>query len=201
MNDEKQLERLTAVTEDEWKHILIELKKHIYARIKGKTLYGAHSERELGVGAIDYYVSESIACLYELRWEWKEKYTLLDELKRICGSLISANVDKYKRRKERGGSVQGNTQYIDTEDLLAKYGSIEADEEDNTELTARFESLLEQASNGDPQLEIYAVAVLEFDNLEEISQNIDMPINDLYKLHRKLVRRCTSIHNKANYEE
>ena len=100
--DNEILERLHAIKDKEWLEISDKLTVFVHFKLKGwKILRGAHSEQNLGVEPVEYYVGEAIGKLFGLEWEWQfEKYSLIDQLKRIVGSMISTNVENY--RKKRG---------------------------------------------------------------------------------------------------
>ena len=53
-------ERLETVSDKQWREALDELTAYLRWRLKGRTQRGAHSERELGMPAEDYYVGEAI---------------------------------------------------------------------------------------------------------------------------------------------
>lgn len=48
-------DKLDAVTEKRWREALDELTAYLRWRLKGRNKRGAHSERELGMPALDYY--------------------------------------------------------------------------------------------------------------------------------------------------
>ena len=57
--------RLERVGEKEWREALDEVTAYLRWRLKGKTKRGAHSERELGMPALDYYQDEAVVKLIE----------------------------------------------------------------------------------------------------------------------------------------
>ena len=96
--DKKILKRLHAVPDREWLEVIDKLTIFVRFKLKGKTIFGAHSEQYLGVEPVEYYVDEAIAKLFSLEWEWKfEKHSLIEQLKRIVGSMISTNVESFKK--------------------------------------------------------------------------------------------------------
>lgn len=48
-------ERLETVSDKQWRDALDELTAYLRWRLRGKTQRAAHSERELGMPALDYY--------------------------------------------------------------------------------------------------------------------------------------------------
>lgn len=89
--------RLEEVGEKDWREALDELTAYLRWRLRGKTRWGAHREKELGILALDYYTEESVAKLIEGCWKWQERYTLGQQLVEIAGNLITKQAKKYKR--------------------------------------------------------------------------------------------------------
>ena len=105
-----QKQKLANVSLREWRDALNKLSRHITRRLKahtvnnengtpevvgGLTVNGAHSEHHLGENALNYYTKEAILKLYECRWEWQERFTLIQQLIRIVDRLIENECDKY----------------------------------------------------------------------------------------------------------
>ena len=89
--------RLERVGEKEWREALDEVTAYLRWRLKGKTKRGAHSERELGMPALDYYQEEAVVKLIEGDWLWQERFTLGEQLVRIATDLVSKQVKKWER--------------------------------------------------------------------------------------------------------
>ena len=64
-------ERREAVSDKQWRDALDELTAYLRWRLKGRTQRGAHSERELGMPALDYYQEEAVVKLIEGDWSGK----------------------------------------------------------------------------------------------------------------------------------
>lgn len=90
-------ERLKEAGPRVWDEAVKELRPYIRWRLKGKTRYGAHSEKALLVPAEQYYEVEAVIALLEGRWKWQERYTLAEQLKEIAGNLMTKQVERYKR--------------------------------------------------------------------------------------------------------
>ena len=90
-------DRLDAVTEKEWREALDELTAYLTWRLMGKTKRGAHSERVLGMPALDYYQEEAVVKLIEGAWKWQERFTLGEQLVQITTNLVTKQVEKYQR--------------------------------------------------------------------------------------------------------
>ena len=69
-------ERLEGVSEQDWCEALDELTAYLTWRLKGKTQRGAHSERESGMPALDYYQEEAVVELIEGDWKWQDRFRL-----------------------------------------------------------------------------------------------------------------------------
>ena len=102
MNKDKEiLEHLNAISDSDWLDVIDKLTTYVHFKLKGRTLFGAHSEQNLGGNPVDYYVDEAIGKLFSLEWKWQyDKYSLLEQLQRVVGSMISTNVEKFKAKKE-----------------------------------------------------------------------------------------------------
>ena len=97
----EQYNRLMAIPPEELVAIESRVNKYVQYRIYGRTRYGAHTEKNLGLPPEMYYAREAINKLLFCEWEWKyDKYDLETQLKRIVGSLISEKVRKEKTKVE-----------------------------------------------------------------------------------------------------
>ena len=90
-------ERLSTVSDQDWREALDELTAYLKWRLKGRTKWGAHSEKVLETPALDYYQEEAVAKILEGYWKWQDRYTLAEQLIQIAGNLITKNAEKYKR--------------------------------------------------------------------------------------------------------
>ena len=75
-------ERLETVSDKQWRDALDELTAYLRWRLRGKTQRGAHSERELGMPALDYYQEEAVVKLIEGDWKWQDRFSLGKQLER-----------------------------------------------------------------------------------------------------------------------
>lgn len=183
-NDKEILERLHSISEKEWRYVIDKLTVFVHFKLKGKTLFGAHSTQYLGIKAIDYYVDEAVAKLFSLEWKWQyEKYTLIDQLKRIIGSMISTNVESFKKRIEKITPTENDVLYI----LIEKGSLNDNDDYDLTYLT--FKKALEECSQDDEDLQLYAMALEECNSFDEMSAQLGWDKKKLYSLQQKMTRR------------
>ncbi len=179
--NEEILKRLHSIPDKEWVNIVDSLTKYVYFKINGKTLFGAHSEQNLGVAPIEYYVDEAIAKLFSLEWKWQfEKFTLLEQLQRIVGSMVSTNVEKFRAKKIMETPFEG-TELVN----LAR-------EENNTnddELYDLFREALDECTKDDDELQLYVMAFDECSSFDEMSKELGFDKKKLYSIQQKLTRR------------
>jgi hypothetical protein len=193
MNTDQQIEKLNSVSEKEWQKVIIELVKWVKIKLLYKTIYGAHSDYSLGCDPVKYYVYGAIDKLYDGTWEWKfEKYSLLDQLKAIAGSMMSENVRKTKSKK---------VTLVSTEmEELVKFSDQNSWEEETNEKEMENEQLfyeaLEACSKGDEDLTLYVYALQICRSNDEICKELQWDKHKMYTVHRKLFRRMTNYINK-----
>jgi len=181
--DKEILERLHAIKDKEWLEVLDKLTVFVRFKLKGKTIFGAHSEQNLGVEPVEYYVDEAIGKLFGLEWEWQfEKYSLIDQLKRIVGSMISANVESYRKKKEKVLPTENETLSV-----LAEKVNVNNENDDiNYQL---FTEALEKCSQDDDELQLYVMALDECNSFGEMSTELGWEKKKLYFLQQKMTRR------------
>ncbi len=182
-NHKEILKRLHAIPEKEWLDVIDMLTVFIHFKLKGRTIFGAHSEQVLGVQPVEYYVDGAIAKLFGLEWEWQfEKYSLLEQLKRIVGSMISTNVESYKNREEKVMPTEN-----ETINFLAEKNTVNSEE--NNETYELFKKALEECSQDDEDLQLYVLALDECNSFDEMSIELGWDKKKLYSLQQKMTRR------------
>ncbi|MFR3216430.1 MAG: hypothetical protein ACLTWE_08030 [Dysgonomonas mossii] len=185
-NDNEILERLHAIPDKEWVDIIDKLTRYVFFKLKAKTLFGAHSEENLGIDPINYYVDTAIEKLFSLEWKWQfEKFTILEQLQRIVGSLISANVEKYKTAKENQVLLVDN-------EVLAVIADKLSDDEYNDEQYELFKEALHECSKDDDELQFYVMALEECNSFDEMEEVTGFEKSKLYVLQKKMTRRIKS---------
>lgn len=180
-NDKEILQHLNSITDSEWLDVVDKLTTYVHYKLKGRTLFGAHSEQNLGGNAIDYYVNEAIGKLFSLEWKWQfEKYSLLEQLQRVIGSMISSNIEKFKAQKLYITSME--------EDKLI---SLEKSEINDCELEyyAVFRNALEECSKDDEDLQLYVMALDDCRSFDEMVISTGFEKKKLYVLQKKMTRR------------
>ncbi len=186
------LKKLLAIQDNEWQIIIKKLANHVRYRLKGKILFGAHSEQNLYFEPINYYVDGAIEKLFSLDWKWKfDKYTLDEELKRVANSMISESVRKYRVKKDRNEIPL----LIDQQQIEASCG-IE-DEEYSEEDYSIFREALDKCSEDDEDLQLYVMALSDCKSFDEIENITGFEKKKIYSLQKKLTRRIESYLQKT----
>jgi hypothetical protein len=188
MNNDKEIDKeilkqLNAISDNEWLDVIDKLTTYVHFKLKGRTIFGAHSEQNLGINPVEYYVDDAIGKLFSLEWKWQfEKYSLLEQLQRVVGSMISTNVEKFKAKKE-------SIILMDEEKLV----SLEKSEIDGNEVQYYevFKQALEECSKDDEELQLYVMALDECASFDEMVETTGIEKKKLYVLQKKMTRRVT----------
>ncbi|HSV87842.1 MAG TPA: hypothetical protein VLH61_04310 [Bacteroidales bacterium] len=183
-NDKEILQHLNSITDIEWMDVVDKLTTYVHFKLKGRTLFGAHTEQNLGGNPVDYYVDEAIGKLFSLEWKWQfEKYSLLEQLQRVVGSMISTNVEKFKTKKEDIILME--------EDKLISMEKSEINDYD-VEYYEIFKKALEECSKDDEDLQLYVMALDECISFDEMVTATGFEKKKLYVLQKKMTRRVTT---------
>jgi hypothetical protein len=178
------LEHLNAISNVEWLDVVDKLTTYVHFKLKGRTLFGAHSEQNLGSNPVDYYVDEAIGKLFSLEWIWQyDKYSLLEQLQRVVGSMLSTNVEKFKAKKE-------NITLMEEQKLISMEKSEINDKE--VEYYEVFKQALEECSKDDDDLQLYVMALDECVSFDEMVKATGFEKKKLYVLQKKMTRRVTT---------
>lgn len=176
----KKTDRLT---DSDWKVALAKCKEHLKWKMRQKTLSGAHSSSSLGMEAIEHYLGIAFEKILSGEWEWKDEFTLGQQMIRIADSAISKCVEKSKTNKSEALKVK----YIDVEQVF--YDLAEPpDESDNEEFSKKLKDI-EDAIADDIQLELMVDAIKEGKKRGEIAEILDLTVRQFDKLREKLIRR------------
>lgn len=185
--------KLTEVSEDQWRVIMLKCKKLINQRTYGRTTYGAHCEARLGVEPFDYYFKGAVEKLYEGIWDWKfEEYSLTDQLLRIIGSMVSDEVRKYRKEHEKGEAPS----FISFEEVINLVGFDPEDDLTQEEFEAvcdRQIQAIEEAVEGDIDMENLFLLKLEGKTSNEICEELEWKKSKLYKVTEKMKNRTLKI--------
>ena len=190
------LEKLTRITDDEWKVIADKCKKHIKLKLSySKRKKGAHSEQTLGVSAFDFYFCGAVEKIYEGVWIWKhELYSMEEQLIRIINSMISEQVRKFKTDKNKEQKKEYVNIDPDLFDLQDDYSEEEINEKEK-ELD-HLMALTQEAVQGDNDLEMLVLYLLDGKSNDEMASDFNITKKDLYKLSEKMrdkVRKLASV--------
>lgn len=188
------LNKLHNLSDAEIKVALKQLTHFIRARLRLKSLIdrtksGAHSDQNLGMNAIDYYVGESVKRLWEPNgWDWKfEKFTLAEQLMRIANKLISDRVKSYKNKKEQ------MPKFVD-KDVSDIYDLTQIAEENirgNEEIYQKLIELAYDVAKENDAFYYFTIRYLEGADFLTIGNEMDLTRNQIYVLRKKLVRKLS----------
>jgi hypothetical protein len=181
--NKKNQARIISINEADWKVALKKCKDHIKWKLKQKTLSGAHSASRLGADSVEHYLGISYEKILYGEWEWKDDFSLAEQMIRIADSCISREVEKKKSIKETFFSVQYRNIEEEFYDLTDPPNS---SEEKGYEQKLR---QIEEAISGDVQLEIFIEAVKEGRKRSDIAAILDLQPRQLDKVREKLIRK------------
>lgn len=195
---EQVLNKLQAIPHDEVEASLRQLTLHVQARLRfrskmDRTRSGAHSEKNLGMRAIDFYVGESVKRLWDPNgWDWKfEQRTLAEQLIRIANKLMSDKVKEYKSKLEDVPKFDDRDagDIYDLENIAM--ANIKGDESNYAKLI----QIATEQSQDDDNLQYFTLRYFEGASFETIAKEMNLAVTQIYVLRKKLVRRLT------NYKE
>lgn len=196
-----QLEKLNSAKGKEWKEVQNSLMEAIARLLHGTlkkdesgraylsggyTLYGAHSEREVGGDALYHYFGMVVEKLFDGSCEWKAQNSLEDQLKRIAEHVIPNEAAKYRtqmNREERNGYC---SQTLSLDEASGAVGCMEDGGMDHRH--AHWELICE-AADGDEELEKYVQAVGESKQLKDVRQSLRLKAGETERLVKRLKRR------------
>lgn len=183
MRKNKVLEQLEKVDEEEWLVILSKAKEHIKIKTRGRTSYGAYSEENLGMSAIDYYVGETLKKLFEGTRDWKfETRSLVAEFIRIIDSIITEEVRKINIRKDGSTKIISVDPEVFVDETEIKTENIEE------VYSSQIDAILEVISE-DKELEEIFLLIHDGNNYEQISKKMDIPKLKIYRAIEKIKRK------------
>ena len=177
-------DRITSLSERDWKVALKKCKDHIKWKLRQKTLSGAHSASRLGVDPVDHYLGISYEKILSGEWEWKDEFSLVEQMIRIVDSYISAEVEKKKTKKEE--SLKIGYKDIESEfyDLAEPPDSLEEEG-----IFAERLKIINDAIKGDSQLELFMEAVKEGMKRSDVAAMLDLQPRQLDKVRERLFRK------------
>ena len=189
--------RLSGVSEKQWREALDEVTAYLRWRLAGKTQRGAHSEKELGMPALDYYQEEAVVKLIEGEWKWQERFTLGQQLEKIAADLVTKQVQKWERAhpnlmvdgrsKMEDVVPQRKPELIEFTDDIEQYGDT-IDDDGQKELDETYEKVFVLVAD-DKELTLYVAAIGHCNRLDELPGDLGVTIQKVYRLQKKLMRR------------
>ena len=190
-------ERLETVSDKQWRDALDELTAYLRWRLKGRTQRGAHSERELGMPALDYYQEEAVVKLIEGDWKWQDRFTLGKQLERIAADLITKQVQKWEREHPwltENGEVKSGEQVpqrkpelIEFTDDIDQYSDI-LDDDGQEEMDETYDVVYGLVED-DEELTVFVSAIEHCGNFKDLPEHTGWEIKKVYRLMEKLMRR------------
>ena len=190
-------ERLETVSDKQWRDALDELTAYLRWRLKGRTQRGAHSERELGMPALDYYQEEAVVKLIEGDWKWQDRFSLGKQLERIAADLITKQVQKWERehpfltedgRCKRDDVIpERKPETIEYTDDMEQYSNI-LDDDGQEELGETY-NVVYALVEDDEELTIFVSAIEHCGNFKDLPEHTGWEMKKVYRLMEKLMRR------------
>lgn len=196
-------ERLERVSDKQWREALDELTAYLRWRLAGKTQRGAHSEKELGMPALQYYQEEAVVKLIEGDWKWQDRFTLGKQLERIAADLVSKQSQKWQRMYplltedgllKSGGSVlkddvilHRKPEMIEYTDDMEQYAGMMVD--DRQEELDETYNLVYGLVADDKELTLFVSAIEHCGNFKDLPEHTGWEIKKVYRLMEKLMRR------------
>lgn len=173
-------EKLTLISEQEWKVIIKRAKDHVKIRLCGKTSRGVHCEANLSMPAEDYYTTKAIEKIYSGVWDWKfETFTLSEQIIRIIDSMISENVRQWKTNEDKRLVFTEFDPNIEIPDYC---------ENDNNNFSNDSLDKLETIIGDDEDAYMLLQGILEKKTYDEICELIGCHKKKLYKIIERLRR-------------
>jgi len=184
--------KLCSVSDTEWRVAIHKTKRHISLKVKQKTLSGVHAGARLGAEALDHYLGISYEKIINGNWEWKETFSLAEQMIRIVDSEINKEVEKSKTVKAK------EMKLISTPSTEDFYSTIDAEssEDDSNECEKQLK-IVEAAAKEDIQLEIMLEAVKEGKKRAEIADLLEINPKQLDKLREKLIAKARTLQSAA----
>ena len=199
-------ERLSTVSDQDWRKALDELTAYLRWRLKGRTKWGAHSERVLEIPALDYYTEEAAAKLIEGCWKWQERYSLGEQLTQIAGNLITKQAERWKRvhlgwdedefqdsgfKFQDSGFRRKVPEFIELREPERLPDCVDPSTGSGTE-----EELLDETYSvvyglvaDDEELTLFVSAIEHCGNFKDLPEHTGWEMKKVYRLMEKLMRR------------
>ena len=170
-------ERLITVSDQDWCEALDELTTYLKWRLKGRTKWGAHSEKVLETPALDYYTEEAAAKILEGCWKWQDRYTLAQQLIEIASNLITKQAEKWERNHP---PLMDDGRCKRDDMILRRKAEF---------IELRDPEMLPDTMDDDKELTVYVEAIRACGHFDEIPAYMGVSVKRVYRLQEKLMRR------------
>ena len=184
----KNKKLIDQLTDDDLRVAIKKCKEHIKIRLKQKTLYGAHTEKNLGESPLEYYLNTAVDKILSGDWEWKEGRTLSEQLIRVIDSQISKEVEKVKAAKNEKFKII----YDDIEKNFYSLCETIIDKDENEKDYQDRINLIEKAIIGDQELIDFFDAIKAGYKSSEIAELLGKTVKQLGKVKERLLRRVNA---------
>lgn len=185
--------KITHLTDNDWKVALAKCEEHIKSKLKQKALSGAHAASNLGCDPIDHYLGIAYEKVLTGEWEWKDEFTLSQQLIRIADSYISKEVVKATSPKGQALKLI----YKDIEEEFYDLAEPPSDENESQEMNNRLKQI-EDSAAGDENLEFMIEGLKEGKKRSDIAELLEINVRQLDKLREKLIRRVKKLQSSPN---
>ena len=180
---EANSKKIETLSDDDWRVALKKCQDYVRWKLQKRTLFGAHTEKRLGMNPTEYYVNAAYEKIIGGEWEWKSEFTLAQQIIRVANSEISKEVEKSKTNKAQSLKID----YTDNIEFYEKADDF--DQKSEGEFQQRVDAV-EKAVIGDIQLEELWTYVKEGYKRCEIAELMDLKPKQFDKLKEKLIERA-----------
>ncbi|NLU92648.1 hypothetical protein [Chitinophaga sp. Ak27] len=181
-------------TDAAWAAAIEKCRREISIRLSKRTHFGAHSTTRLGEDAIDYYVEYAYDAVLSGSWQWKDEYSLSQQLCRIAGSVIDTEVQKFKvQQKNNEAQVIYEGAFDDLETYFYQQEELPVGFNDMDQLIMDQKIReIEELIKGDTNCEVFWDCIKEGMKPAEIAAIMEKTPKQLYKLREVFIKKIQS---------
>lgn len=199
---DKNNQKLKSISDEEWVLAIHKCREVTKFRIRGRTKFGAHTEFALGEKAEEYYTNIAILAILEGTWEFKDKFTLEEQLIRIALKKKSDNEQKQKNKR----NIPLKEVYLDEDSSLLDLFYIEELEFDELELEEKANMerqflIIEEIAQSKAEYSEYFECVCEQLKPKEIAIIMNMDIKEVYRLTENFKNYVRNEIKRRRYEQ
>lgn len=182
----KNSKKLAVVEDAVWAAAIEKCRIHISMRINGRTKTGAHTDVRLGMDPFDYYLTYAYDALIFGTWEWKDEYTLSQQMIRIIESTISTEVEKVKTKKAAANKIVSS----DSSDFWFVTESEDPKPDMVKEILHNKKvSVIENSIKGNEDFESFWECVKDGMKTPQIAEFMEKIPNQVYKIQERFVKK------------